>query len=100
MESLIPNESVDALLELWDENLVSEDDMYDAWEMNSFKKWVWKNEEAGWVDLKYICEHRGTFSPQVVEFAEFELWEIQRSKKRDKNIDIPREKRLKSLTFA
>ena len=48
LESLIPNESVDALLELWDENLVSEDDMYDAWEMNSFKKWVWKNEEAGW----------------------------------------------------
>ena len=42
LESLIPNESVDALLELWDENLVSEDDMYDAWEMNSFKKWVWK----------------------------------------------------------
>jgi hypothetical protein len=100
LESLSPEKSVGETWQKLDNNLASEDDAYTVLELYAFKKWAWRNDETGWIDLQYIRDDRKTLSPRVIEFAKFELWEINKKKKKNENFDILKEKRLKDLVFT
>ena len=86
LEALVMPESVGEVWQKWDIGLVSDETAHEVLEMNAFEKWVWKNDETGWVALQNIRENKGTLSPRVIKFAEFELWEIDKRKKRMKNL--------------
>jgi len=52
------------------------------------------------LDTLYIRKDRGTLSPRVIKLAEYELWEIEKKKRKNENFDLLIEKRLKKLILA
>lgn len=100
LKSLVAAESVGEVWQKWDSGFASAENAHEALEINAFKKWVWRNDETGWIDLQYIREDRGAISSQVVKFAEFELWEIEKKKRKKEKFDILKERRLRNLVLA
>ncbi len=97
LKTLISDQPVGAVWQKLDTNLTSEDMAYEALELNAFKKWIWGNDETGWMHIDCIRQNKEIVSPVIVEFAKFELWEIEKRKKNRDIFDPLKEKRLKSL---
>ncbi len=100
LESLLSEEPAGVVWQGWDNKTTTEERAYEAQEMYAFKKWVWRHDETGWIELQYMAQNRETFSLMVINFAEFELQEIAKKKKKRLAFDPIKEKRLKSLIIA